>query len=38
MPITASEMNLRSGNRIELIGGVLANDCKNIFKSYQFPE
>ena len=38
MPITASEMNHRSGNRMELVGGVLANDCKNIFKSYQFPE
>ena len=38
MPITASEMNHRSGNTIELVGGVLANDCKNIFKSYQFPE
>ena len=38
MTITASEMNHRSGNTIELVGGVLANDCKNIFKSYQFPE
>ena len=38
MTITASEMNHRSGNTIELVGGVLVNDCKNIFKSYQFPE
>ena len=38
MTITASEMNHRSGNTIELVGGVLASDCKNIFKSYQFPE
>ena len=38
MTITASEMNHRSGNTIELIGGILANDCKNIFKHYQFPE
>ena len=38
MTITASEMNHRSGNTIELVGGVLANDCKNIFKHYQFPE
>lgn len=38
MTITASEMNRRSGNTIELVGGVLANDCKNIFKHYQFPE
>ena len=38
MTITASEMNHRSGNTIELVGGVLANDCKNIFKTYQFPE
>lgn len=38
MTITASEMNHRSGNTIELLGGVLASDCKNIFKSYQFPE
>ena len=38
MTITASEMNHRSGNTIELVGGVLANDCTNIFKSYQFPE
>ena len=38
MTITASEMNHRSGNTIELVGGVLANDCKNIFKSYQFHE
>ena len=37
MTITASEMNHRSGNTIELVGGVLANDCKNIFKHYQFP-
>ena len=38
MTITASEMNHRSGNTIELVGGVLASDCKNIFKSYEFPE
>ena len=38
MTITAWEMNHRSGNTIELVGGVLASDCKNIFKSYQFPE
>ena len=33
MTITASEMNHRSVNTIELVGGVLANDCTNIFKS-----
>ena len=38
MTITAAEMNQRRGNTIELVGGILANDCKNIFKHYQFPE
>lgn len=36
MPIPSEEMNNRSGNMIELVGGVLREECLHLFETYAY--
>lgn len=36
MPIPSQEMNARSGNMVELVGGILKQECLRLFETYTY--